>query len=67
MLKKFALLLVDVCTVLFLMGVVGVVVSFSAFVVFDVPARYTFEFMSGFLIGATAMTALALLIVWRKA
>lgn len=67
MLKKFALLLVDVCTVLFLMGVVGVIISFAALVVFDVPARYTFEFMSGFLIGSTSITALALLIVWRKA
>lgn len=64
--KQLFGILIDVCTVFFLMGVVGVVVSFSMMVVLDIPATVTFQFMSGFLIGTFTILALALMIIWRK-
>jgi len=66
MLKKFAMLIVDICTVLFSMGVVAIIVSFTTFIVLDMPAKYTFDFMAGFLLGSYTLLALALLILWRK-
>ena len=64
--KRLFNILIDLCTVFFLMGVVGVVVSFSMMVVLDIPATVTFQFMSGFLIGTFTILALALMIIWRK-
>ena len=65
--QKCVGIFIDLCVVLFLMLVIGVVVSFVAIVVLDIPSDLAFEFVSGFLIGATTLTALALLIIWRKA
>lgn len=65
--QKGVSIFIDLCVVVFLMLVIGVVVSFSLIVVLDTPSDISFEFVSGFLIGSMTIIALALVIVWRKA
>ena len=65
--QKCVSIFIDLCAVLFLMLVIGVVVSFSLIVVLDTPSDISFEFVSGFLIGSMTILAVTLLIVWRKA
>ncbi len=65
--QKCVSIFIDLCAVLFLMLVVGVVASFASIVALDIPSDISFEFVSGFLIGSMTIIALALLIIWRKA
>ena len=65
--QKAVNIFIDFCVVVFLMFIIGTVVAFSAMVVLDIPSDLTFEFVSGFLIGALSIMALSILIVWRKA